>query len=138
MTQVLVPLLRASCPPDAGGYGGGIELRLTNDEAEELGGVALVRAALRAAARELGWKTETFGWTETIRGTMVGVTDRRTPPSPFDSFVDADRQRRMRKAVERVGPPGAPSPPRSDEPSVRLPTQKFLTAYAAAQSAVDW
>ncbi|MEU5417886.1 hypothetical protein [Streptomyces sp. NPDC020667] len=137
MTRVLVPLLRASCPPGAGGYGGSIELRLPDSEAERLGGVALVRAALRAAARELGWKAETFGWTGTIHGTMVGVTDRRTPPAPFDSVVDADRQRRMRDAVDRVGRPGTPSLPPTDEPSARLPTEEFLTAYAAAQGVVD-
>ncbi|KAB7835563.1 hypothetical protein [Streptomyces mobaraensis] len=137
MITVLVPLLRASCPPDAGGYGGGLELRMPDAEADELGGAELLRSAARAAARRLGWKTETYGLVGTRHGTMVGVVDRREAPAPFAEAVQRDKSRRMRAAVDRVGRPGAtppaPAPVPGNDP--RMPTVAFRAAYAEARPA---
>ncbi|MEV5279736.1 hypothetical protein ACFYMW_25720 [Streptomyces sp. NPDC006692] len=137
LTNILVPLLRASCPPDAGGYGGSVELRLPDAEAVELGGAALLRAALRAAARQLGWKIETYAMERTQHGTMVGVIDRREVPDPFTQVVAADMARRKRKAVDRVGTPGraASTPEPASDVDPHMPTEAFKTAYAAAQRA---
>ena len=132
MTAVLVPLLLASCPSDAGEYGGSVELRMPDAEADELGGVDLLRASLRAAARHLGWKVETYGWAGTQHGTMVGAVDRRQVPAPFADAVRRDRARLARAAVDLVGRPGstqpAPAPASSADP--RMPTAAFRSAYA--------
>ena len=137
MTTVLVPLLLASCPSDAGGYGGSVELRMPDTEADELGGADLLRASLRAAAGRLGWKAETFAWVGTQHGTMVGVVDRRQAPAPFADAVQRDMARRMRAAVDRVGWPGstrsAPAPAPGTDP--RMPTAAFRAAYAESRQA---
>ena len=134
LTAVFVPLLRASCPPNAGGYGGSIELRMPDAEADELGGTDLLRAALRAAARQLDWTTETYAMAGTIHGTMVGVVDHRHAPAPFSEVVAADTARRMRLAVDRVGTPGSaprqPSPVTDADP--HMPMAAFRIAYAEA------
>ncbi|MFD4757438.1 hypothetical protein ACFWOJ_00675 [Streptomyces sp. NPDC058439] len=54
-------MLADTCPERGGGYGGTFEVRLPFAEVEELGGLGLFRSALRAAARSLGWKVETYG-----------------------------------------------------------------------------
>ncbi|MEU5239715.1 hypothetical protein ACH4UR_25345 [Streptomyces lydicus] len=135
LIAVLVPLLRASCPPDAGGYGGSVELRMPDAEADELGGADLLRSSLRAAARQLGWKTETYGMVGTQLGTMVGVVDRRDVPAPFAEVVQSDMARRMRAAVDRVGrlgtEPVKPPPAAGTDP--HMPTAAFRIAYAEAR-----
>ncbi|MDF3303136.1 hypothetical protein [Streptomyces tropicalis] len=135
MITVLVPLLQASCPPQGGGYGGSVELRMPDQEAEELGGAGLLRSALRAAARQLAWKVETYAWVGTQHGTMVGVVDRRDVPSRFAKAVRDDMALRARAAVNRVGRPGAPaqhaSAPAEADP--HMPTAAFRTAYEQAQ-----
>ncbi|MFF4531675.1 hypothetical protein ACFY1P_20685 [Streptomyces sp. NPDC001407] len=133
MTAVLLPLLRASCPPDAGGYGGSVELRMPDAEAEQLGGAELLRSALRAAARQLGWKVETHALVGTRHGTMVGVVDRREAPAAFAEAVQRDMNRRMRAAVDRVGRPGAAPPAPAPATDPRMPTVAFRTAYAEAR-----
>ncbi|MGW0670659.1 hypothetical protein [Streptomyces sp. NPDC002746] len=112
-------------------------------EADELGGADLLRASLRAAARQLGWKAETYVWVGTQHGTMMGVVDRRQAPAPFADAVQRDMARRMRAAVDRVGRPGSPRPapvlaPGSD---LRMPTAAFRAAYEKARheaSAPSW
>ncbi|WP_457470045.1 hypothetical protein [Streptomyces sp. TE4109] len=134
MTTALVPLLQASCPPEGGGYGGSVELRMPDQEADELGGVALLRSSLRAAARQLGWKVETYAWAGTRHGTMVGVVDRRDVPAPFAKAVKSDMARRMRAAVDRVGRPGAPAQPRpTADADPHMPTTAFRIAYEKAR-----
>lgn len=132
LTSALVPLLRASCPSDAGGYGGSVEVRLPDAEAEELGGTDLLRASLRAAARQLGWKIETYAMTGTQHGTMLGIIDRRPVPEPFTAVVAADMARRTRAAVDRVGRPGSPAPQPSPVCDPHIPTEEFRAACAAA------
>ncbi|MET8680056.1 hypothetical protein ABZW18_21345 [Streptomyces sp. NPDC004647] len=132
---MLVPLLRASCSPNGGGYGGSVELRMPDAEADDLGGADLLRATLRAAARQLGWKTETYAMAGTVHGTMVGVVDRREVPAPFSEAVAADTARRMRIAVDRVGPRGGA--PRQPAPSAdadpHMPIAALRIAYAEAR-----
>lgn len=83
LVAVLVPLLRRSCPPGGGGFGGSYELRLGVDEAEELGGVALIRSAMRKAGRSLGWaRLQTFGGSFP-QVVVAGVVDRREIPAQF-------------------------------------------------------
>ncbi|WP_333751503.1 hypothetical protein [Streptomyces sp. IBSBF 2394] len=55
MAEALIPLLRRACPDGAGGYGGYYQVNLDDEEAVGLGGVELIRAAMRKAAKQLGW-----------------------------------------------------------------------------------
>lgn len=55
LAEALRPVLEATCPPGASGYGGALQANLHPVEAEMLGGMALIRAAMRRAARQLGW-----------------------------------------------------------------------------------
>lgn len=55
LAKVLVPLLERSGPEGAGGYGGTFQVHVPSETAEQLGGLDLIRAALRKAARELGF-----------------------------------------------------------------------------------
>ncbi|MFE5084426.1 hypothetical protein [Streptomyces mirabilis] len=68
MAEALVPLLRRACPEGAGGFGGSYQVNLDDEEAVGLGGVELIRAAMRRAARQLGWKVTTIGWIGTSLG----------------------------------------------------------------------
>ncbi|WP_254391029.1 hypothetical protein [Streptomyces sp. AC550_RSS872] len=74
MAEALAPLLRRSCPEGAGGFGGSYQVNLDDEEAVGLGGVELIRAAMRRAARQLDWKVETIGWIGTRFGTMIAVS----------------------------------------------------------------
>ncbi|MCX4682239.1 hypothetical protein OG413_44465 [Streptomyces sp. NBC_01433] len=132
LTSALLPLLRASCPSDAGGYGGSVEVRLPDAEVEELGGADLLRASLRAAAQQLGWKIETYAMTGTRHGTMLGVIDRRPVPEAFTTVVAADIARRTRAAVDRVGRPGSPAPQPSPVCDPHIPTGEFRAACTTA------
>jgi hypothetical protein len=49
-------MLRRACPQGAGGYGGYYQMNLGDEEAIGLGGVELIRAAMRKAAKQLRWK----------------------------------------------------------------------------------
>ncbi|MEV7182568.1 hypothetical protein AB0O09_38710, partial [Kitasatospora sp. NPDC093679] len=90
LVAVLPPLLTRSCPPQGGGYGGAWEVRLTWAETEDLGGLALLRSAMRAAARTLGWRVETYG-APTLYGAVAGIVDRRPVPDEFADAVDCFR-----------------------------------------------
>ncbi|MET8816141.1 hypothetical protein ABZW47_29590 [Streptomyces sp. NPDC004549] len=103
-------------------------------EAEELGGAGLLRSSLRAAARQLGWKVQTYAWAGTQHGTMVGVVDRRTVPAPFGEAVQGDMARRTRAAVDRVSRRGAVAeqPSSAADADPHMPTTGFRAAYERA------
>ncbi|WP_406436686.1 hypothetical protein OHB14_61635 [Streptomyces sp. NBC_01613] len=107
MAEAPVPLLRRACPEGAGGYGGSYQVNVDDEEAVGLGGVELIRAAMRKAARQLAWKVTTIGWIGTRFGTMVAVQDTREVPEEYRAVVDAAIHERMSAAVGRVsGEPG--------------------------------
>ncbi|WP_280892834.1 MULTISPECIES: hypothetical protein [unclassified Streptomyces] len=88
MAEALVPLLRRCSPENAGGFGGSCQVNLGDEEAVRLGGVELIRAAMRKAARQLDGKAETIGWIGTRFGTMVAVpTPGRSPRSIGPSWT---------------------------------------------------
>ncbi|MFF7702775.1 hypothetical protein [Streptomyces lydicus] len=130
LIAVLAPLLARTCPQDGGGYGDAYELRLTAEEVEDLGGLALLRSALRAAARTLGWsRLETYG-VDTAGGTVAGVVDRRQVPDESADAVDRHRQARMRAAVEMVARNTADGVRRAVPGSGTLTAQEFRAALA--------
>ncbi|MDJ0344199.1 hypothetical protein QMK19_29210 [Streptomyces sp. H10-C2] len=131
LVAVLPPLLARTCPPDGGGYGGAYELRLTGREVRELGGLDLLRSALRAAARSQGWtRVETYGTDTAVGEAVVGVVDRREAPGGFAEAVDRHRQKRMRTAVETVARNRAEGTRRTVPGSVVLAAQEFRAALA--------
>ncbi|MFF5188763.1 hypothetical protein ACFY30_34195 [Streptomyces sp. NPDC000345] len=132
MAEALVPLLRRACPEGAGGYGGSYQVNLDDEEAVGLGGVELIRAAMRKAARQLGWKVTTVGMIGTRFGTTVAVQDTRDVPEEYRPIVDAAMEKRMSAALARVwGEPGEAPVQRG---SVALMTQEFRAAVAAANA----
>ena len=104
LAKVLGPLLERSSPEGAGGYAGSFQAYLPNEAAEQLGGVDLVRAALRRAARELGWTFRTYGSGGGPEDAvaLIGIYDTCEVPEPYTEVVERDRRRQMRAAVERV------------------------------------
>ncbi|MFF4709247.1 hypothetical protein [Streptomyces sp. NPDC001297] len=125
-----MPLLRRSCPPRGGGFGGTYELRLGVDEAEELGGVALIRSALRKAGRSLGWaKLQTFGGSFP-QVAVAGVVDRREVPEEFAAAVEEYELERGRAAAEMIGRTIEDGKPRVVPGSVFVIAQEFRAAYA--------
>ncbi|MET8298890.1 hypothetical protein ABZW02_33345 [Streptomyces sp. NPDC005180] len=130
LVAVLVPLLRRSCPPGGGGFGGSYELRLGVDEAEELGGVDLIRSALRKAGRSLGWsRLQTFGGSFP-QAAVAGVVDRREIPEEFAAAVEEYQMERGRAAAEVVGQTLLDGKPRAVPGSVFVVAQEFRAAYA--------
>ncbi|WP_238431842.1 hypothetical protein [Streptomyces cavernae] len=132
MAEAMVPLLRRTCPEGAGGYGGSYEVRLDDEEAVGLGGVELIRAAMRRAARQLDWKVETIGWIGTRFGTMVAIRDTREVPEEHRAVVDAARYERMSAAVARVSAEPGDAPVQRG--SATLMTQEFRAAVADASA----
>ncbi|MFE2639523.1 hypothetical protein ACFXKF_32975 [Streptomyces scopuliridis] len=130
MADALVPLLRRASPEHAGGYGGGYQVNLQDEEAVGLGGVELIRAALRRAARTLDWRVQTIGWVGTQHGTIVAVYDRREVPEPYAKAVADDMNARMRAALHRVW--GEESQPPEERRTVAFQTQEFRAAIAAS------
>lgn len=125
-----MPLLRRSCPPDGGGFGGSYELRLGVDEADELGGVDLIRSALRKAGRSLGWsRLQTFGGSFP-QVAVAGVVDRREIPEEFAAAVEEYDLQRGRAAVEVIGQTFEDGKPRAVPGSVFVLAQEFRAAYA--------
>ncbi|MGA4980331.1 hypothetical protein [Streptomyces cinereoruber] len=130
LVGVLVPLLRRSCPPGGGGFGGSYELRLGVDEAEELGGVALIRSAMRKAGRTLGWaRLQTFGGSYP-QAAVAGVVDRREVPAEFTAAVEEYELQRGRAAAEVIGRTFEDGKPRAVPGSVFVVAQEFRAAYA--------
>lgn len=128
MADALAPLLARTCPENAGGYGGSNQVNLDDEEAVGLGGVELIRAAMRKAARQLGWKVTTIGWIGTRYGTMVAVQDTRDVPAEHKAAVDAAMNRRVRAVLHKVW--GEPGPVPVQRGSVALMTQEFRAAVA--------
>ncbi len=128
MAEALVPLLRRTCPQGAGGYGGYYQVNLEDEEAVGLGGVKLIRAAMRKAAKQLGWKVTTFGWIGTRHGTMVAVQDTREVPNEYRAVVDEAMNDNVRAALHKVW--GEPGPAPVQRGSVPLMTQEFRAAVA--------
>ncbi|MEU1854369.1 hypothetical protein ABZ499_35300 [Streptomyces sp. NPDC019990] len=129
LVAVLVPLLRRSCPRGGGGFGGSYELRLGVDEAEELGGVALIRSAMRKAGRSLGWvKLQTFGGSFP-QVVVAGVVDRREVPAESAAVEEYELQR-GRAAAEVIGRTWQDGKPRAVPGSVFVVAQEFRAAYA--------
>ncbi|MEV0889128.1 hypothetical protein ACIOHB_36655 [Streptomyces microflavus] len=130
LVAVLVPLLRRSCPPGGGGFGGSYELRLGVDEAEELGGVPLIRSAMRKAGRSLGWATlQTYGGSYP-QAAVAGVVDRRDVPAEFAAVVEEYEMQRGRAAAEVIGRTWQDGRPRAVPGSVFVVAQEFRAAYA--------
>lgn len=104
LAKLLVPLLESSGPEGAGGYGGTFQVYVPSDTAAQLGGLDLIRAALRKAAREIGWTFGTYGFSGTREGatTLVGIHDKREIPEPHAKVVEQHRQAQMRAAVNRM------------------------------------
>ncbi|MFD8079499.1 hypothetical protein ACFV3E_43585 [Streptomyces sp. NPDC059718] len=130
LVGVLVPLLGRSCPAGGGGFGGSYELRLSADEAEALGGVGLIRSAMRKAARSLGWsRLQTYGGTYP-QVAVAGVVDRREVPEEFAGVVEDYRLERMRAAAEVMSQTLQDGRRRSVPGSVFVTTQEFRAAFA--------
>lgn len=132
MAEALVPLLRRACPEGGGGFGGSYQVNLDDEEAVGLGGVELIRAAMRKAARQLGWKVTTIGWIGTRFGTMVAVQDTRDVPEEYRPVVDAAMHERMSAALAKVSGQLGEVPVQRG--SVALMTQEFRAAVAAADT----
>ncbi|WP_229713734.1 hypothetical protein [Streptomyces fuscichromogenes] len=132
MAEALVPLLRRSCPEDTGGYGGSYQVNLDDEEAVGLGGVELIRAAMRKAARQLGWKVTTIGWIGTRFGTMVAIQDTRDVPEEYRPVIDAAMEQRMGAALAKAWGESDEAP--VERGSVALMTQEFRAAVAAAEA----
>ncbi|MFE1953251.1 hypothetical protein ACFW9D_22605 [Streptomyces sp. NPDC059524] len=130
LVTVLTPLLRRTLADDAGGYGGSYELHLTAHEAVELGGISLIRSAMRKAARSLGWSPlKTYGAVyESVA--VAGVLDQREIPEPFATAVEQRRLERGRASAEIVGKNMQDGRHRAVPGSVFLTTQEFRAAYA--------
>ncbi|MFE0508852.1 hypothetical protein [Streptomyces sp. NPDC058964] len=130
MAEAVVPLLHRACPESAGGYGGSYQVNLADEEAVGLGGGELIRAAMRRAARELGWKVITIGGIGTRFGTMIAIQDTREVPEEYRAAIDAAMHERMSAAAARVwDEPGEGLVQRG---SVALMTQEFRAAVDAA------
>jgi len=132
MAEALVPLLRRSCPEGAGGYGGSYQVNLDDEEAIGLGGVELIRAAMRKAARTLGWKITTIGMIGTRHGTMAVVQDTREVPEEHKAVINDAMNERMRAALHKAW--GEPGPAIVQRGSVALMTQEFRAAVAQASA----
>ncbi|MFG2632099.1 hypothetical protein [Streptomyces sp. NPDC048473] len=128
MAEALVPLLRRNCPEGAGGFGGSYQVNLDDEEAVGLGGVELIRAAMRKAARHLGWKVTTIGMIGTRHGTIVVVQDVREVPEEHQAVINDAMNDRMRTALHKVW--GEPGPAPVQRGSVALMTQEFRAAIA--------
>lgn len=105
-------------------------MNLDDGEAVGLGGVELIRAAMRTAARQLGWKVNTIGMIETRHGTMVVVQDVREVPEEHQAVLNDAISERMRAALHKVW--GEPGPAPVQRGSVALMTQEFRAAVAEA------
>jgi len=90
--------------------------------------VELIRAAMRKAAKQLGWKVTTLGWIGTRNGTMVAVQDKREVPEPYRAVVDEAMNVKLRAALHKVW--GEPVPAPTQRGSVPLMTQEFRAAVA--------
>lgn len=105
LAEALKPVLEATCPPGASGYGGALQANLHPSDAEMLGGVALIRAAMRRAARQLGWRVRTVGYARE-RLVLVIVQDVREAPAEVSDALEKDFVRRGHEMIERMSADG--------------------------------
>ncbi|GAA2638250.1 hypothetical protein GCM10009863_63820 [Streptomyces axinellae] len=106
-------------------------MRLDVDEAKNLGGVALIRSAMRVAARSLGWsRLQTFGGTYPLNA-VAGVVDQRLIPENFAAVVDKHRMARMLASAEVVSQALRLGTRRSVPGCISASTQEFRAAYTA-------
>lgn len=135
LAETLKPVLQTTFPAGAGGYGGSLQANLHPAVAEKLGGMELIRAAMRRAARQLGWRVRTLGYARE-RLVVVLVQDIREAPAEFadaleEHFISAGAEMHRRLAArgdeEALGGLGlAP---------VERQTQAFLQAARLAIAA---
>ncbi|MFF1344080.1 hypothetical protein ACFVYT_40775 [Streptomyces sp. NPDC058290] len=121
-------MLRRACPEGGSGYGGYYQVNLGDAEAVGLDGVELIPAAMRKAARPLGWKVTTIGWIGTRHGTMAAVQDTREVPETYRAAVEKAMNDKLRAALHKVW--GEPGPAPVQGGSVPLMTQEFRAAVA--------
>ncbi|MEU1790278.1 hypothetical protein ABZ553_31285 [Streptomyces sparsogenes] len=135
LAEALKPLLEDTCPPGASGYGGALQANLHPADAEMLGGVALIRAAMRRAARQLGWRVRTVGYARE-RLVVVLVQDVREEPAEVSDALEKDFLRRGREMTERMSADGDEETlSRLGPAPVERQTQAFLQAARLAIAA---
>ncbi len=135
LAEALKPVLEDTCPPGASGYGGALQANLHPADVEMLGGMALIRAAMRRAARQLGWRARTVGSTGE-RLVLVLVQDIREAPAEVSDVLERDFIRRSREMIERMSADGDEEALSRLEPApVDRQTQAFLQAARLAIAA---
>jgi hypothetical protein len=106
---------------------------LAVDEAEALGGIDLIRSAMRRAARSLGWtRLQTFGGSYP-QVAVAGVVDQREVPDEFASAVEDYQMGRMRASAEVVSQTLRDGRRRAVPGSVYVTTQEFRAAFASTE-----
>ncbi|MBQ0883187.1 hypothetical protein KBY48_35410 [Streptomyces sp. RT42] len=135
LAEALKPTLEATCPPGASGYGGALQANLHPADAEMLGGVALIWAAMRCAARQLGWRVRTVGYARE-RLVLVIVQDVREAPADVSDALEKDLARRGHEMIERMSATGNEEAlSRLGPAPVEQQTQAFLQAARVAMEA---
>ncbi|MFJ3616211.1 hypothetical protein [Streptomyces hydrogenans] len=135
LAEALKPVLQASCPEGAGGYGGALEARLHPVDAQALGGLELIRAAMRRAARQLGWQVRTVGYARE-RLVLVIVQDVREVPAEFADILEADFMSASGEMHQRMAAVGDEAALNALGPGpVQRQTEAFLRAAGAAVKA---
>ncbi|MGY0020439.1 hypothetical protein ACVHNB_15820 [Streptomyces sp. YJ-C3] len=134
LAEAVEPLLRRSSPPDADGYGGCFQLVLASKDSDQLGGPALIRAALRVAACRLDWRVSTYGFDRPGASDQVllGIEDKRPVPRRYAEIVRRERDIAVRAAINAspgAVPRGSSRPaPLRGTPAVQ--SQEFLASVA--------
>ncbi|MFF5715166.1 hypothetical protein [Streptomyces sp. NPDC012756] len=132
LAEALKPVLQASCPEGAGGYGGALEAHLHPADADRLGGLELIRAAMRRAARQLGWRVRTVGY-GLERLVLVIVQDVRDVPAEFTDALEADFMAATVEMHRRMAAVGDEAVLSALGPGpVQRQTEAFLQAARAA------
>ncbi|MFE7157016.1 hypothetical protein [Streptomyces sp. NPDC057636] len=135
LSDALKPILAGTCPEGAGGYGGALQANLHPADVEALGGVALIRAAMRRAARQLGWRVQTLGHAGE-RVVLVLVHDIREAPAQFADALKEEHMRRAAEMNERISAVMGKKSPTAMGPSpVERQTEAFLQAVRSAFAA---
>lgn len=135
LAEALKPVLEATCPPGGSGYGGALQASLHPADAEMLGGMALIRAAMRRAARQLGWRVRTVGYARE-RLVVVLVQDVREEPAEVSDVLEKDFIRRGHEMIERMSADGDEEAlSRLGPAPVERQTQAFLQAARLAVAA---
>ncbi|MET9088974.1 hypothetical protein ABZX77_45060 [Streptomyces sp. NPDC004237] len=135
LVEALKPALQATCPEGAGGYGGALQANLHPADAQILGGVELIRAAMRRAARQLGWRAQTVGRAGEHLAVVI-VQDIREAPAEYADALEEDHQRVGREMVQRMSAAADEQALNASGPSpVERQTEAFLQAARSARAA---